>query len=654
MKNIILSLLTIVIISSCSSPEYLELIPEDTPVVGTIDVTSLGAKVASDKLMELDLFEDFEDEVKDNRQTKKAYKNYVENFSESILAQIDYLDGLSYFMIPPSSNEEPRAAVAFDIRDNEAIEEGLEDFFDEFDINIKLDELDDNDFGIAYTPFGAIAWDEESGIFVSGFNENDLEDIVEDIFDSKKDGKNITNNDNFMDFYDDKGDLGMWASTEEIMNLFEKFGGYDYREFNEVFENLDMSMNDLTEETFYSAALEFNRGESILRIKYDTNDKIKESVEGLYNEGINSEMLSLFPETSLGVASLSMNNSKMLEYIVDNLGKNEKEQFNNAEDMVTDLLGDVFKFENIASKMGGAVVSIIGQMEVEYETLVYEEQFNPTNLVYYENGDEFPFTTLTGVDDYDYIAETTVEQRSKILNGEWVKCPRYPDYTFRIWEGKATNLSWEELVDQNPAFPIYYSSYVGWDYTPSGDRNDKSKDLMGFGVVVEFDNFKEVIEAIEDKEDIISNVEIFEEVQDNMYYILENLGSDPMWISYNNDYFFISNSLDHSESFANQKFEDDNFSDSEYSKVFTNNPIGMYLNLDLDNMDSDTVDLIKDEMGREIPNEVFDTLTGILKSVEFSFSTFEGQMILKTKKDDKNLFGLILEQLEDYDLQDLM
>ena len=66
------------------------------------------------------------------------------------------------------------------------------------------------------------------------------------------------------------------------------------------------------------------------------------------------------------------------------------------------------------------------------------------------------------------------------------------------------------------------------------------------------------------------------------------------------------------------------------------------------------VDLIKDEMGREIPNEVFDTLTGILKSVEFSFSTFEGQMILKTKKDDKNLFGLILEQLEDYDLQDLM
>jgi len=61
MKNTILSLLTIVIISSCSSPEYLELIPEDTPIVGTIDVTSLGAKVALDKLMELDLFEDFED-----------------------------------------------------------------------------------------------------------------------------------------------------------------------------------------------------------------------------------------------------------------------------------------------------------------------------------------------------------------------------------------------------------------------------------------------------------------------------------------------------------------------------------------------------------------------------------------------------------------
>ena len=653
MKNTILSLLTIVIISSCSSPEYLELIPEDTPIVGTIDVTSLGAKVALDKLMELDLFEDFEDEVKDNRETKKAYENYVENFSESILAQIDYVDGLSYFMIPPSSNEEPRAAVAFDIRDNEAIEEGLEDFFDEFDINIDLDELDDNDFGIAYTPFGAIAWDEESGIFVSGFNEDDLEDIVEDIFDSKKDGKNITNNDNFMDFYDDKGDLGMWASAEEFMNLFEKFGGYDYQEFNEAFETLDMSMDDLTEETFYSATLEFNRGESILRIKYDTNDKIKESVEGIYNDGINSEMLSVFPETSIGVASLSMNNSKMLEYIVDNLSKKEKKEINDAEDFVTDLLGDVFEFENIASKMGGAVASIMGQMEVEYETSVYEKQFDPTYLEYYQDGDEFPFTTLTGVDDYDYVAETTVEQREQILNGEWVKCPRYPDYTFRIFEGKATDLSWEELVDQNPAFPIYYTAYDGWVDAPSGDRNDESKDLMGFGVVVEFDNFKEVIEAIEDEDEIISEVEIFEEVQDNMYYILENNWSDPMWISYNDDYFFISNSLDHSESFANQKFEDDNFSDSEYSKAFTNNPISMYLNLDLDNMDSDTQDLIEDEMGREIPNEAFDKLSDILKSVEFSFSEFEGQMILKTKG-DKNLFGLILEQLEDYDLQDFM
>lgn len=653
MKNTILSLLTIVMISSCSSPEYLELIPEDTPIVGTIDVTSLGAKVALDKLMELDLFEDAEDMVKKDKESKKAYENYVENFSESILAQIDYVDGLSYFMIPPSSNEEPRAAVAFDIRDNEAIEEGLEDFFDEFDINIDLDELDDNDFGIAYTPFGAIAWDEESGIFVSGFNEDDLEDIVEDIFDSKKNGKNITNNDNFMDFYDDKGDLGIWASAEEFMNLFEKFGGNDYDEFNEVFETLDMSMDDLTEETFYSATLEFNRGESILRIKVDANDKIKESVEGKYNNGINSEMLSVFPETSIGVASLSMNNSKMLEYIVDNLGKNEKEQFNNAEDMVTDLLGDVFKFKNLASKMGGAVVSIIGQMEVEYETLVYEEQFNPTNLVYFEDGTEYEFNSLTGVDNYDYIAETTVEQREQILNGEWVKCPRYPDYTFRIWEGKATNLSWEELVDQNPAFPIYKTTYDSWVDAPSGDRNDESKDLMGFGVVVEFDNFKEIIEAIEDEDEIISEVEIFEEVQDNMYYILENNWSDPMWISYNDDYFFISNSLDHSKSFANQKFEDDNFSDSEYSKAFTNNPINMYLNLDLDNMDSDTQDLIEDEMGREIPNEVFDKLSDILKSVEFSFSEFEGQMILKTKG-DKNVFGLILEQLEDYDLQDFM
>lgn len=653
MKNTFLSLLTIVIISSCSSPEYLELIPEDTPIVGTIDVTSLGAKVALDKLMELDLFEDFEDEVKEDRQAKKAYENYVENFSESILAQIDYVDGLSYFMIPPSSNEEPRAAVAFDIRDNEAIEEGLEDFFDEFDINIDLDELDDNDFGIAYTPFGAIAWDEDSGIFVSGFNEDDLEDIVEDIFDSKKDGKNITNNDNFMDFYDDKGDLGIWASAEEFMNLFEKFGGYDYDEFNEAFETLDMSMDDLTEETFYSATLEFNRGESILRIKYDTNDKIKESVEGIYNDGINSEMLSVFPETSIGVASLSMNNSKMLEYIVDNLSGDEKKQFNAAEDFVTDLLGDVFEFENIASKMGGAVASMMGQMEVEYETSVYEKQFDPTYLEYYQDGDKFPFTTLTGVDDYDYVAETTEEQRNQILNGEWVKCPRYPDYTFRIWEGKATDLSWEELVDQNPAFPIYYTAYDGWVDAPSGDRNDESKDLMGFGVVVEFDNFKEVIEAIEDEDEIISEVEIFEEVQDNMYYILENNWSDPMWISYNDDYFFISNSLDHSESFLDQKFEDDNFSDSEYSKAFTNNPISMYLNLDLDNMDSDTQDLIEDEMGREIPNEVFDNLSDILKSVEFSFSEFEGQMILKTKG-DKNLFGLILEQLEDYDLQDFM
>jgi hypothetical protein len=641
--------LTIVVISSCSSPEYLELIPEDTPLVGTIDVTSLGAKVALDKLMELDLFEDIEDQLKEDRQAKKAYKNYVENFSESIFAQIDYLDGLSYFIIPPSSNEEPRAAVAFDIRDNEEIEEGLEDLFDEFDIDIELDELGDNDFGIAYTPFGAIAWDEESGIFVSGSNRDDLEDIVEDIFDSKKDGKNITNNDNFMDFYDDKGDLGMWASAEEFMNLFEKFGGYDYREFNEAFETLDMSMDDLTEETFYSAVLDFNRGESILRIKYDTNDKIKESVEGIYNKGINSEMLSVFPETSLGVASLSMNNSKMLEYIVDNLGKNEKKEFNNREDLLTDLLGDAFEFENIASKMGSAVVSIIGQMEVYYETSVYEEQFDPTGLVYYRDGYEFPFTALT-VGSRD---ETTVEQREQILNGEWVKCPTAPNYTFRIWGGKATDLSWEELVDQGAAFPVYYTAYEGWDDAPTGDRSDEYKDLMGFGVVVEFDNFKEVIEAIEDEDDIISNVEIFEKVQDNMYYILENNWSDPMWISYNDDYFFISNSLDHSESFANQKFEDNNFSDLEYSKAFTNNPISMYLNLDLDNMDSNTEDKITDEMKYDMPNEVFDSLTEILKSIEFSFSEFEGQMILKTKG-DKNLFGLILEQLEDYDLGDLM
>ncbi len=74
--------------------------------------------------------------------------------------------------------------------------------------------------------------------------------------------------------------------------------------------------------------------------------------------------------------------------------------------------------------------------------------------------------------------------------------------------------------------------------------------------------------------------------------------------------------------------------------------------MDLDNMDRDTKEIMAESL--ELPDNALRILKDITKSFEISSTKSELEISLKTKG-DKNLFGIILETIdENMDINSLM
>jgi len=667
MKHLFLPLILSVLFFSCSSnPDHLKLIPEDSPMVGTIDFLSIGAKASIEKFWELDVVEDLEEIAKEDRDSKKIYKKYVDNFSESMFAEINFLKGATYFVIPTSVSKGVAVfGLAFDIKDHETIEDGIEDLIDETGLEYELDKMRDNDFGFAFIEeIGCIAWDNETAVYLIGdrfrYTEsimNEFEDIVEDLYESKNGDSNILNNASFSNFYKNKGDLGLWTSADAFLDL-----GPVQEIWEKAFEEAGtgVSLDDVTKDSYYIANLNFNKGEVVLNFEVEASDYMKETTKNLYNGGVDKEMLKIFPGNSLLLGSASINASEMLNSITDNLQVSEKREFENAEDELVNMFNNDFKFDALASRMGSIVGGIIGYGEVEYQVPVYKEVFENEYLSPYDNGNTFSFITLTGSGmDKMYGDNISKEERNKIANGEWARSPAYPNYTFRVTADVLETIReqtyqsdlediWIELIERNPSFEIYFSQDSGWSKGSSGETTSQFKELMQYGFVLEFENFSKLQDDIEEMFE--QNMEIYEELDDNFYYMLADSYADPIYMSYNKDYIFVSNNQTYAKKFLSKKYDSKNFSSTSTGKSFTNNPINMYMNMDLDNMDDYIVEQISYEMGYE----VIDVLEDITESLEYTqISPFKGEFSFKTKG-DTNIFGVLMKEINNLSMDELM
>lgn len=345
-KVIIVSLAIIMLTSCNSKQKSLSIIPESTNVVTVVDVYSLIKKGELNDLEQFDLFKTFKKEIRnENKKVSRMMQNVMDDPTETGL---DFTNDLFMFYVNEAKDEQ-YFAMAMDIKNEEKFTVFIEDLLDKGDISFDIE----NEKSYKYTIVNkevAFAWDKSKVICLTSKNFDSRKnfDLTINTLFGLKENNQITQNEDFTTFYNNKKDISLWFST----NLLE-----DNYQYMRMMRELEFDIAD----NYVAAHLNFEDNKMSMQWKLFPNEDIKKMVEEdpILNTNFNSELLNYLPENSLANASISMN--PMAYY---NMLKSEK-GFDKMESKFENEMGFTLN-DFIGSFKGSAVFNLIDIKDVEY------------------------------------------------------------------------------------------------------------------------------------------------------------------------------------------------------------------------------------------------------------------------------------------------
>ena len=164
------------------------------------------------------MIKNIEDESKDNDDDSEL--EIIKDFKEDpSISGINFLTEAIAFCY--SDDDEFYGCYTFSINNEDKFKKFIVDFGDEV-LELDLDIEEENDYSYAIdedNSFIGFAWDGDKGIFIGG--SGDIEDQINYLMDLDKDDQ-ITSLVKFNDFYENKGDIGLFVSTEKVPDVYKE------------------------------------------------------------------------------------------------------------------------------------------------------------------------------------------------------------------------------------------------------------------------------------------------------------------------------------------------------------------------------------------------------------------------------------------------
>ena len=584
MKNqafLIASLCALLITSCTSTPDSLNAIPNDTDLVAVVSLSNLVSKsgvangsVGGDALDELR-----KELRRDNRELAKFYSELREN---PLSSGVDIKSDVFIYFYNEGEDEQ-YVNIVMDLTDSQKFEDLLYRLYDAVDEEFDM-EYGDN-YNYLLNGEVGFAWDTKKVIMLTATNYESREHMdyaIEDIFRLKAD-QTISSNSGFNGFYSKFEDLGLYVSSNILLNLdeydieyFEESSGYEIENFKD---------------SNFSFYLAFKNGTVVATTDINYSDKLQAKVDEFNpTNAFNEEVAKVFPEESVMFGTSRFTSEPLVEYfdnvLADEIGEDEEDEFNSLLDLLEGLKGSM-------------AYSIYAMETVEYSYMGWGYGFNEEIA---ERLDGFYPISEAG-----YLDE---EEREKLNNGETIKSYTYSGkYCFNIQNVLDSGHDADYAIENNMDV-IWYEG--GWDYGKY-IKYDVEEKLPMMGVTFDIDNsdeFAENLELFELDEEVM-----FEREGDIFYWMLND--QFPVYLAVHDGVGFFTNDENLADSFVEGKLESHLNSNANFNSNFISH---FFLNLDYNSYPSSfksVFDAALDD-GPKAAKRVVEELDRMFASVEFS------------------------------------
>lgn len=278
--------LGILVLASCSSrPENLALVPKETNILASTNLTSLATKGGFGDLSQFNFYKSFGEGM---TQQSPLMKKMVEN---PFFTGISYTSDILFFPI-----DQKMVCVSIDLSSGEKFTAFVEEMIGESGMPAKVEEKET--FKTVSIPGGfLLAWDDSKALMAmpTGMGMANLETEATRLF-NLKESENINSKKEFDTFYEEKRDLNIWMSTNFIDDI-------------PMYGQLMNQMPEYMKDNFISMHLGFETDQVIMSTSFSPNSNMVKEMNkyNIYGDGFNAELLNYFPKESYVTVSGSVN-----------------------------------------------------------------------------------------------------------------------------------------------------------------------------------------------------------------------------------------------------------------------------------------------------------------------------------------------------------
>jgi len=608
--GIVLFAMGLLFFSSCinQSPENLKVIPKETSAVSVFDIYSIARKGKLDKIEEMNFYKTFKKEIRsENKKVSKIIENVIED--PSILGLNLTSDVFGYYV--NAAKDERFLCLSAEIKDQEKFVEFIEDILDKSEIEFDIE----NEKTYSYTLIknkSAIAWDEKKAILLIAENYKSRENLsfeIETLM-GLPEKDQITANDKFAKFYNNKKDVSFWFSTNYFTDSYS-------------FKRLEKEVGFDITDNYISSYLNFGDNDISLRTQFDPNSEIKKMMDknDVWDNRFNSQLLNCFPKQNYVVSSVSLNPMSYYNLMEDEGYEDfqrAKTQFNKETELELKEIFDAIK--------GNALYSLFGFDDVEYTYMKWGYSFDENNAELLDKKYK--------ISEAGYLS---LEDKEQLNLGKTIKTENYSGrYSINI-KNILDNGGTVETAIKDDSEVNWYKG--GWDYGRNVETTTKEfLPLMGLAFDINGnETIKKIIGKIPEDE-VKKRSDYYEFTFDNRY---------PTYFAFNEEVFFVTNDKKRIKAFVDGEDSADNLSDASISSDILGSKFYTFLNLNYDDYPNELKKKVQtqesDKQKRMI--KIWNDFAKSIELKQVNQNSFE--IIFNTKDNDSNSLNTIITAIDD-------
>jgi len=323
MKNtfykVVLLLLIISSLSSCSKSKALTAIPKNSDFVASIDAFSLVRKADLGNLEDLKIMKTFNKELKsESKKGAKIIKSLKEN---PFITGVDFFKDVFVFHTRPTADAE-FTTIALSLKNASKFTDFIQKSLSDLEVDYELISKDNYRY-ITLDKRQTVAWDDDKLLIIRAIDFRSAKGLLAEasrLFTLSK-GDQIMANKEFVSFYKNKKDISVFGSSNILENT---------REFSQLERTSKYDLKG----NYIKMHLDFQDDEINLKTNLALNKSLKKTLKQyqIWDNSFNKTLLNYVPKQYLAVSSVAINPMAYYEYMktqkdFDRITKSFEEKF---------------------------------------------------------------------------------------------------------------------------------------------------------------------------------------------------------------------------------------------------------------------------------------------------------------------------------------